>query len=241
MIAGVFMNFDLLAVAPEIIILLGVFIIILNAFHSNSNGLKISIATLVMALFLSLFNISENDNTLFSNHLYQDNLRDIISIFVYLAGLIWILYSEEWKNLNNELFALQLCLILGVVITITAASFVTLFLGLELISLPMYAIIALSSPKINSAIESLLNGLTGISMILYGMSFIYGVTGSLYLPQVHERINLIMVESLNYKQIMLFFGLMMIGMGMSFKIRSLPLNILLPELKKFSILIWNRS
>jgi len=236
------MSFEmsLMIVAPQMVVLGGACfaLIVGGAFNSSLSSVKVPLVSLVAAILLSILNLGE-DGVFFNGHLYKDDARDAINVLVYSVGLIWILYSSELSesDLKAELWGLKLFLILGIIVTVGAASFVTAFMGLELIALPMYTITALNSVRVKSAIECLINGLIGMSVILYGMSFVYGVTGSIYFSQVYEQINFVMVDSSVRSQLTLLFGLVMVGIGLSFKISSLPFNLVSVSRKYLPILI----
>src|SRR5438128_3076374 len=92
--------------------------------------------------------------------------------------------------LRGEFMSLLLFSLLGMMVLISASSFLTVFLGLELMSLCLYALVALnrdSAVSTEAAMKYFVLGALSSGLLLYGMSMIYGATGTLALPEVAQR------------------------------------------------------
>ena len=131
----------------------------------------------------------------FSGMFVDDALADILKMMVYVTVSVVLVYSRTYISargmLSGELFSLALFATLGMMVMISASHFLTLYLGLELLSLSLYAMVALrrdsgAGPRRQSNSLSLARWLQ--VFCLYGMSMIYGATGSLDIARVIEVI-----------------------------------------------------
>lgn len=117
---------------------------------------------------------------------------------------------------------------------ISAGSFITIFMGLELLSLPLCTMVALdyrSSVAYEASMRYFVRGAIASGILLYGMSLLYGATGSLNLIQVSEVIQRLVAESLvtesmNQSQILMILGTIFVVVGLPLKFSALPLYIL---------------
>ncbi len=115
-----------------------------------------------------------------------DKLASVLKIFSYLAVSLTLFYSRTYLAqrglFRGETFVLMLSALLGMMVMISANNFVTLYLGLELMSLSLYAMVALqreSERAIEAAMKYFVLGALASGLLLYGMSMIYGATGTL--------------------------------------------------------------
>lgn len=186
--------------------------------------------TLVALIALTIATFNQKEVSAFSGTFVRDGMGDMLKIFVYIVAFALFLYSKAYLKAreiySGEYFVLGLFGVLGMMIMISAQSFLTIYLGLELLSLCMYAMVALQRDSIiasESAMKYFVLGAIASGMLLYGMSMIYGATGSLDLATINaEVIN-------KSDNIILLFGLVFVLVGVAFKLGAVPFHMWLPD------------
>ena len=167
------------------------------------------------------------------NGTYVDDLMgDLLKIAVLIAVSATLFYSRGYQLdrpalARGEFFVLALFATLGMMVMISANHFLTIYLGLELLSLSLYAMVALNrdSPVSNeAAMKYFVLGAIASGMLLYGMSMIYGATGSLEIGKVAEALY---VQSAN-RSIMVF-GVVFLVAGIAFKLGAVPFHMWVPD------------
>ena len=167
----------------------------------------------------------------FSNTFIRDRFGDILKLFAYLVMLVVFVYSKLYLRrfdlFKGEFYSLTLFALLGVMIMISASSMLTLYLGLELLSLSTYALVALNRNSVlgsESAMKYFILGSLASGLLLYGMSLIYGATGTLELAAISEALTMAASESL-----LVSFGLVFIVVGVAFKLGAVPFHMWVPD------------
>jgi len=160
-----------------------------------------------------------------------DAVGNLLKIVAYGAVAVAFLYSYDYLRkrglLKGEYFVLGLFALLGIMVLISANSLVTLYLGVELLALSLYAMVAFnreSGVSAEAAIKYFVLGSIASGCLLYGMSMVYGVTGSLELGKVSEA-----AAALGPNQIGLLFGLAFIIVGVAFKFGAVPFHMWVPD------------
>ena len=160
-----------------------------------------------------------------------DPVGGLLKLVAYGAVAVAFLYSYGYLQkrgiLKGEFFVLGLFALLGIMVLISANSLVTLYLGVELLALSLYAMVAFNRDSAASAeagIKYFVLGSIASGTLLYGMSMIYGITGSLQLGPVSEA-----VAAFGPSQIGLLFGLSFIIVGVAFKFGDVPFHMLVPD------------
>jgi NADH-quinone oxidoreductase subunit N len=183
-----------------------------------------------------VFNPAESrvlEVTLAFNNTYVDDLMgDFLKIAVFIAVTVTLFYARGYQLdrptlARGEFYVLTLFATLGMLVMISANHFLTIYLGLELLSLSLYAMVALNrdSPVSNeAAMKYFVLGAIASGMLLYGMSMIYGATGSLEIGKVAEALY---VQSAN-KSIMAF-GIVFLVAGIAFKLGAVPFHMWVPD------------
>lgn len=146
---------------------------------------------------------------------------------VAVAFLYGYGYLRQRKLLKGEYFVLGLFALLGIMVLVSANSLVTLYLGVELLALSQYAMVAFnreSGVAAESAIKYFVLGSIASGALLYGMSIVYGVTGSLELGLVSG-----VAAQMPEGQIGLLFGLAFIIVGVAFKFGAVPFHMWIPD------------
>lgn len=133
----------------------------------------------------------------FSNMIVVDTMASLLKGFASLAVLVTLVYSRPYAGARDmlragDLFTLSLYSLLGMFVMISGHHFLTLYLGLELLTLPGYALVALRRDELRSteaAMKYFVLGSLASGFLLYGLSLVYGATGSLDLAGVQEAIS----------------------------------------------------
>src|SRR5207245_1599109 len=125
------------------------------------------------------------------NMFVADALADVLTCFTCVSVVLTLAYSRTYLSarglFRGETFVLTMFALLGMLVMISANSFITLYLGLELQSLSLYAMVALrrdSSTAVEASMKYFVLGALASGLLLYGMSMLYGATGSLDLGRV---------------------------------------------------------
>lgn len=220
---------------PEIILLsMASLILVVDLFLSErSRGATyiLSQATLVGLLLYTIINFDvARDSVAFSGTFVRDAMGDVLKCFIYISAFAIFMYSKSYlKNRDmyrGEFYVLGLFGVLGMMILISAHNFITIYLGLELLSLCMYAMVALqrdSSVASESAMKYFVLGAIASGMLLYGISMIYGATGTLDLAQVGTAVTQFK------KPMVLTFGLVFLLVGIAFKLGAVPFHMWVPD------------
>ena len=155
----------------------------------------------------------------------------MLKLFLYLTVAVVLVYSRDYLRVRGlykgEFFVLALFALLGMMVMVSASHFLTLYLGLELLSLSLYAMVALqrdSSVATEAAMKYFVLGALASGMLLYGMSMVYGVTGSLGLGDMA-----IALQAAPSMRIPLVFGLVFIVAGLAFKLGAVPFHMWIPD------------
>jgi NADH-quinone oxidoreductase subunit N len=142
-----------------------------------------------------------------------------------------LIYGREYARLRGlfrgEFFVLALFSTLGMMVMVSATHFLTLYLGLELMSLSLYSMVALSrdsATATEAAMKYFVLGALASGMLLYGLSMVYGATGSLQIAEVAGKI-----ASHHANQTLLVFGLVFVVAGLGFKLGAVPFHMWLPD------------
>ncbi len=220
---------------PEMFVLgMACLILVIDLFLTDKNRIityLLAQATLVGAAIASMGNLSGGPEIAFSGHFVRDGMGDTLKIFIYLSVFVVFLYSRSYLQARNmfkgEFYVLGLFGVLGMMVMVSAQSLLTLYLGLELLSLSMYALVAMnrnSSYASEAAMKYFVLGALASGMLLYGMSMLYGVTGSLELSRISAGVTAIGADN-----IVLVFGLVFTVVGVAFKLGAVPFHMWVPD------------
>ena len=160
-----------------------------------------------------------------------DRMAQVLKIITLLIVAVVFVYSTDYLQrraiLKGEYYVLGLFAVLGAMVLTSAGSLITLYLGLELMSLCLYAMVAFdreSGIAAESAIKYFVLGSMASGTLLYGMSIVYGVTGSLQLADIADA-----VHSGLGGNIGLIFGIAFMIVGVGFKFGAVPFHMWLPD------------
>ncbi len=228
--------FNHLPALPEVILLVGACVLMIGDLYVKSESRQGTFwaaqVVLVLCLLAQLF-VSAGTGRhlyLFNNLFVVDPLANLLKIACYLAVSAALVYSRQYLAerglLRGEFITLLLFSLLGMMIMISAASFLTVYLGLELMSLCLYAMVALnrdSALSTEAAMKYFVLGALSSGLLLYGMSMIYGATGTLNLAAVARLAG----EAREHD--LLVFGTVFVVSGLAFKIGVVPFHMWIPD------------
>jgi len=190
----------------------------------------LALVTLVGAALLTIKGFGAG-GVAFNGMFVGDALADTLKLAIYLVVFFVLVYSRDYLNSRDmykgEYFVLALFAVTGMMIMVSAAHFLTLYLGLELLSLSLYAMVAFqrdSAPATEAAMKYFVLGALASGMLLYGMSMLYGATGSLDISAVHKAIT-----GMSPDNMILIFGLVFVIVGLAFKLGVAPFHMWAPD------------
>lgn len=232
------MNFaftDVMPLLPEIFLLASVsFILILDLFLDDERRYITYILSLVTLLGCGWITFSTATGvTVYAMQgmFVDDLLSDTLKLMLYFTVAVTLVYSREYIRARGmyqgEFFVLVLFATLGMMVMISASHLLTLYMGLELLSLSLYALVALqrdSAVASEAAMKYFVLGALASGMLLYGMSMLYGATGSLVIAHIAA-----VLQADIGNNTVLVFGLVFIVAGLAFKLGVAPFHMWLPD------------
>lgn len=161
----------------------------------------------------------------------SDPMGHLLGFFACVATFVTLVYARPYAGvrdiLKGELFTLSLLSLLGIMIMLQANNFLVIYLGLELMSLSLYALVALRRDHAGSteaAMKYFVLGALASGFLLYGLSMMYGATGSLSIPRVFE----VIATGAPNKSV-LVFGVVFVVAGLAFKLGAAPFHMWVPD------------
>jgi len=231
-----------LALALPEMFLLGMtcLLLVIDLFLTDKNRILtylLAQVTLLGAVIITYTQIGNPAEIGFTGLFVRDMMGDILKIFIYVITAVVFLYSRDYlqqrKQFKGEFYALGLFGVLGMMIMVSAHSFLTVYLGLELLSLSLYTMVALnrdSEESTEAAMKFFVLGAIASGMLLYGMSMIYGATGSLDIAEIGDYITQNGIAEGGKINMVLSFGLVFIVVGLAFKLGAVPFHMWVPDI-----------
>ncbi|WP_018411427.1 NADH-quinone oxidoreductase subunit NuoN [Methyloversatilis thermotolerans] len=232
------MNFPLPHLYPasaEIFVLVMACVVLLaDLFKSERQGwlpYVLTLATLAGAFGIQVSTAAPDTVLTFSGMFVDDRLADVLKSCLYITVFAVVVYSRDYlmaRGLERgEYYLLVLFATLGMQVMISANHFLTLYLGLELLSLAVYALVALdreSARSTEAAMKYFVLGALASGLLLYGMSMIYGATGTLEISAIARKL----VDPATNMEV-LRFGLVFLVAGLAFKLGVVPFHMWTPD------------
>ncbi|MDA8328411.1 MAG: NADH-quinone oxidoreductase subunit NuoN [Betaproteobacteria bacterium] len=232
------MNFgmsDLMPMLPEIFLLAATCaILITDLFISDQRRFLtylLSLLTLAVCGWLTFSTATGITAYTMHGMFIDDLLSDTLKLFLYITVAVVLVYSRDYLHLRGlfrgEFFVLVLFATLGMMVMISGGNFITLYMGLELLSLSLYALVAMqreSALAVEAAMKYFILGALASGMLLYGMSMVYGATGSLDI----NHIGLLLQMGVANPTV-LVLGLVFIVAGVAFKLGVAPFHMWIPD------------
>ena len=187
--------------------------------------------TLMGLAFITVFTFQPGSVHLFNNLFVDDLMADVLKMLSYFTVSVLLVYSRTYllaRDLfTGEFMVLTLFALLGVMVMISASNFLSMYIGLEIMSLSLYALVALqrdSATATEAAMKYFILGALASGLLLYGMSMLYGATGTLDVAGVSTAISN-GVDNPN----LLVFGLVFVVAGLAFKVGAVPFHMWVPD------------
>jgi NADH-quinone oxidoreductase subunit N len=230
---------ELRPLLPEITILSGgLFLMMFDAFAPKARGWMhfLSTLTLLIAAYLVTLDMQYGAPDRSAGGLFvRDAFGDVLKLFMLLAtGLIFV-YGRHYFDSKRQYFANFYVLILfalsGMMVLVSAGNLITIYLGLELMALATYAVVALDRDNgiaTESAMKYFVLGALASGILLYGMSLLFGLTGSLDLFEINAKL-LTMFQADQGSLLLMSFALAFIVIGLAFKFGAVPFHMWLPD------------
>ena len=225
-----------LAIAtPEIFMLVATSVVLVVSLFISENNKNViywsAQATLLVTLLISVGQIGDEAITAFEGAYGLDAMSSVLKSWILVVAIGGFLYSrdyiEERDIQSGEYYVLGLFGVTGMMIMVSATNMLTIYLGLELLALSLYAMVALyrnNSEASEAAMKYFVLGALASGMLLYGMSMIYGATGSLSLATIHD-----ILEGKSSQSIGARFGLTFVIVGIAFKLGAVPFHMWVPD------------
>jgi NADH-quinone oxidoreductase subunit N len=228
---------SLIAVYPEIILLVMACVILLFDLSVKSRTrtatyLMTMLTLAVVAALQANYALSNQTVYAFGNMVVSDVMGNWLKCFATLAVMVTLVYGRHYAAERDmlrggELFSLGLFSLLGMFVMISGNNFLVLYMGIELLTLSSYALVALRRDHILSVeagMKYFVLGALASGFLLYGMSMLYGATGTLNLQEAFAAI-----QSGQLKHQVLVFGLVFIVAGLAFKLGVVPFHMWIPD------------
>ncbi len=232
------MQYDLTSLQPVLpeLFLLGAacLVLVVDLFLSPRTRMVsygLSLMALIGTIALVAWVAGPERQTLFAGSFVRDPVADVLKIALLSVGVLALAYGRGYLLgqgiYRGEYFILALFALLGMMVMASAGNFLTLYLGLELLALSMYALVAFDRDSLKgaeAAMKYFVLGALASGMLLYGISMLYGATGSLTFAEVAEAIG-----SGEVDETVLVFGLVFVVIGIAFKFGAVPFHMWVPD------------
>ena len=195
--------------------------------------------SLIITLVLLLGNQTDSRVLAFNDLFVQDAMADALKMFIIIISFGVFVYSREYLQsrdiFKGEFYVLGLFSILGMMLMVSANNLLMLYLGLELLSLCLYALVAFSRDDGNAseaAMKYFVLGAIASGMLLYGMSILYGLSGSLQITEIAHAVIATTAGqggADNAQNIGMVFALVFIVVALAFKLGAVPFHMWMPD------------
>jgi NADH-quinone oxidoreductase subunit N len=226
---------DLMVIVPEMVLLtMACITLVVDLFLCKKTRwvtyvlAQLSVLTTLMAGIY----IHSPKITAFGEQFIADPFAQGMKIFILIIMFLVFMYSRRYAREKEiaygEFHALALFSTLGMMVLVSAKSFLMIYLGLELLTLPLYALVALhrNSPlAVEAGMKYFVTGALASGLLLYGISLLYGITGSIQLSEVATYMQTVQGSSMHVALVALVF----IIVGIAFKLGAVPFHMWVPD------------
>ena len=227
-----------IAIYPEIFLAVMACVILLADLFVKSPGrvptyLLTQLTLLALVVIQALYALNGFTVYAFSDTVVSDTMGNWLKCFAALATFVTLVYARPYSEQRGmflrggELYPLVLFSLLGIFVLISANHFLLIYLGLELLTLSSYAMVALrrdNATSVEAAMKYFILGAMASGFLLYGMSMLYGATGTLMINEVQQ-----VVASGMAKQQILVLGVVFVVAGLAFKLGAVPFHMWMPD------------
>ena len=226
------------AALPEIFLLSAIVVVLLlDLFLSKPFKQATYYLTQLSLLITGIlaFNlIGEPQAIIFGGSFILDNMASVFKVFMLGSTMVATVYTRHYLTQHSlfrgEYFVLVLLAVLGMMVMVSGYSLLTLYLGLEILSLSLYTLIAIARERagaVEAALKYFVLGAIASGLLLYGMSMIYGISGSI---NINEITNFASSANLASREtLILNFGLVFLVIGIAFKLGAVPFHMWVPD------------
>jgi NADH-quinone oxidoreductase subunit N len=233
------MQFDatqLIPVLPEISLLsLACLVLVVDLFLRAEQRIisyGLTQVGLLLSIALTLLVSSSETQVLFDGSYIRDPMSDVLKVGILLISFLAFLYAKDYLRerdlFKGEFYTLGLFAVLGMLVMVSANSFLTIYLGLELLALSLYALVAFDRRSANgaeAAMKYFVLGALASGMLLYGISMIYGATGTLRFDELAQ-----VVRHGDLNRLVMIFGIVFLVIGLAFKLGAVPFHMWVPDI-----------
>lgn len=191
-----------------------------------------ALAALGVTLWTLLATVPDSRVLVFDNAYVSDALSQVLKVTAVGFVALAFLYSRDYLRANDlhkgEFYVLGLLGLLGMMIMISANSLLIMYLGLETLALSLYALVAIdrnNATSAESAMKYFVLGAIASGALLYGISWVYGVTGTLMFDEIAAAV----AADPALNNLPLWFGLAFLVVGIAFKFGAVPFHMWLPD------------
>lgn len=237
------MTFESLNVAialPEVFLLtMACLVLVMDVYLPQSKRNFTYVLTqlsLIITFALVLSNQTDVRVLAFNDLFVQDAMSDVLKLFIVIISFGVFVYSREYLLARNifkgEFYVLGLFSIVGMMLMVSANNLLMLYLGLELLSLCLYALVAFNRDNGNAseaAMKYFILGAIASGMLLYGMSILYGLSGSLQLSEIAQAVMATTHSADNAQNLGMIFALVFIVVALAFKLGAVPFHMWMPD------------
>jgi NADH-quinone oxidoreductase subunit N len=226
---------NLYPVLPEIfLVVMACAILVIDVFLSDQRRILtygLAQASLAGAAVLTVWVAGPQPQLALDGGYIRDSMSDVLKVFLFVTAMLSFVYSKDYlrrcRLFKGEYYVLGLFAVLGMSVMVSAGSFLTAYLGLELLALCLYALVAIdrdSSLASEAAMKYFVLGALASGILLYGISMIYGGTGSIQFETVTQTLG---VQGVGNKVLVL--GLVFVVIGLAFKLGAAPFHMWIPD------------
>jgi len=236
---------DWLAILPEgIVVVAIVLMLLLDLFLPKKVDRKVigylGIAGLLLAIVATLSQLQDPLVALLHNTIYIDGVARAFKLILLLGGLLTLLLAlgyqakDALQTYRSEFYYVFLIAVLGAMVLASSYDLITIFIGLELLSLSSLILIGIRKFNIKAneaALKYIVNGGIAAAITLFGLSYLYGITGSTNIAVITERLTDTSAEGFQFIAII---SMLLILVGVSFKIAAVPFQMWAPDVYQAS-------
>jgi NADH-quinone oxidoreductase subunit N len=227
---------DFIPLTPEIFLLSAACVLLLaDLFISDARrGLThfLGLLTLLATAALVLRDgVASEQVTAFGGMFIRDGVADVLKVFMLVVSAAAFVYAKPYLQdrglFKGEFYVLCLFAVLGMMVLVSAGNLISLYMGLELLALSSYALVAIDRDNklaTEAAMKYFVLGSLASGMLLYGMSMVYGATGSLDIATIHAA-----MATLGDDRGILLLGVVFLVVGIAFKFGAAPFHMWLPD------------
>ena len=226
------------AALPEIFLLSAIVVVLLLDLFLTKPFKQATYYLTQISLFITgvmAFNLIDQPQAIiFSGSFILDNMASVFKVFMIGATMVAMVYTRHYliqhALFRGEYFVLVLLSVLGMMVMVSGYSLLTLYLGLEILSLSLYTLIAIArerSGAVEAALKYFVLGAIASGLLLYGMSMIYGISGSINITDIANfAAN---ADLASRETLILNFGLVFLVIGIAFKLGAVPFHMWVPD------------